>query len=223
MACIASAVSRIRVSLLYVATLVISATVMLRLDPDAQDRLMCRASTNLHNLGNGHVGTLLGSAFILEPGPIYVWAPGLLCLLALAELMWRSGRLMVGFAVGHIGATLLVAVGLTAAVQLGWLPEAVDRATDVGMSCGAAAVLGTLTAAIPGDWQKTWIGWWLSVAVAAVYLGQDFTNVGHAVALLLGMTVSVRFGAPRGWTPVRCALLAAASMFALLLVGLAPM
>ena len=83
------------------------------------------------------------------PGPIYVWLPGLVCLLALAELTCGSGLLVVAFASGHIGATLLVAAGLTAAVELGWLPISVSRATDVGMSYGAAAVLGSLTAAIP--------------------------------------------------------------------------
>ena len=35
-------------------------------------------------------------------------------VLALAELLWGSWRLIVAFAVGHVGATLLVAVGLTA-------------------------------------------------------------------------------------------------------------
>ena len=70
------------------------------------------ASTNLHNLSHGHLGTLLGSAFVVDAGPIYDWLPGLVCLLALAELLWRSARLVVAFAVGHVGATLLVAVGL---------------------------------------------------------------------------------------------------------------
>ena len=62
--------------------------------------------------------------------------------MALAELLWGSSALVVAFGVGHIGATLLVAPGLTAAIEQGWLPGSVTRATDVGMSYGAAAVLG---------------------------------------------------------------------------------
>ena len=112
---------------------------MYALGPQVQDRVISHVSTNLHNLSHGHIGTLLGSAFVIDAGPIYVWLPGLVCLLALAELMWGSGRLVVAFAVGHVGATLLVAAGLTAAVELGWLPLSVSRATDVGMSYGAAA------------------------------------------------------------------------------------
>ena len=62
------------------------------------------------------------------PGPIYVWLPGLVCLLALAELTCGAAAcLLVAFATGHIGATLLVAAGLTAAVELGWLPTSVSR------------------------------------------------------------------------------------------------
>ena len=138
------------------------------LGPRVQGRVISHASTNLHNLSHGHIGTLFVSAFVIDAGPIYVWLPGLMCLLALAELLWRSGRLLVAFAVGHIGATLLVAVGLTAAVELGWLSADVTRATDVGMSYGASAVLGSLSAAIPRRWRPAWIGWWLAVGVAVV-------------------------------------------------------
>jgi hypothetical protein len=49
------------------------------------------------------------------------------------------------FVTGHIGATLLVAMGLTAAIELGWLPLSLSRASDVGVSYGAVAVLGTPT------------------------------------------------------------------------------
>ena len=51
-----------------------------------------------------------------------MWLPGLVCLLAVAELIYHSGLLVVAFAAGHTGATLLVAAGLTAAVEMGWLP-----------------------------------------------------------------------------------------------------
>ncbi len=107
---------------------------------------------------------------------------------------------MVAFGVGHIGATLLVASGLTAAIEQGWLPGSLTRATDVGMSYGAAAVLGSLTAAMPRRWRPGWIGWWLGVAGAVFILGRDFTDIGHAVALLLGMLVSTRFKMPARWT-----------------------
>ena len=163
-------------------------------------------STNLHNLARGHLGTLVGSAFVSDGGDVYVWLPGLLCLLALGELIWRSRGLLITFVVGHIGATLIVAVGLAAALEAGWLPTSVARASDVGISYGAVCVLGALTASIPSRWRQAWAGWWLGIAVAAA-LGADFTAVGHILALLLGIGLSFRLQSMARWTPMRLVLL----------------
>jgi hypothetical protein len=214
-----ASLARVRVTAAYAVIVTCVTTALLELGQDVQDRVIRHASTNLHNLGHGHIGTLLDSAFVVDAGPIYVWLPGLVCLLGLAELLWGSVKLVVAFVVGHVGATLLVAVGLTAAVELGWLPVSVSRATDVGMSYGAAAVLGALTAAIPRRWRCAWIGWWLAVGLAVVAVGRGFTDVGHAVALALGMLVSTRFGTPRRWTPVRYVLLGVAAVFGYLLLA----
>jgi hypothetical protein len=213
------ALARIRVTVVYAATLLGVTTVLAMLGPRVQDGVVRHASTNLHNLSHGHVGTLFVSAFVIDAGPIYVWLPGLMCLMAVAELLWRSRRLAVAFVAGHVGATLLVAVGLTAAVELGWLSADVTRATDVGMSYGASAVLGSLTAAIPRRWRPAWTGWWLAVAVAVVVVGSDFTDAGHAVALVLGMLASTQFGRQAAWTPVRCSLLVPAVGFGYLMLA----
>ena len=87
------------------------------------------------------------------------------------------------------------------------------------MSYGAAAVLGSLTAAIPRRWRPAWIGWWLAVGVAVVAVGRDFTDVGHAVALALGMLVSMRFGGPVRWTPARLVLLGVGGAFGYLVLA----
>jgi hypothetical protein len=213
------ALSRIRVTVAYATMLTAVAAALTTLDPRTQGRIISHASTNLHNLSHGHLGTLFVSAFVIEAGPVYVWLPGLVCLLAVAELLWRSGRLIVAFAVGHIGATLLVAVGLTAAVELGWLSTDVTRVTDVGMSYGASAVLGALTAAIPRRWRPAWTGWWAAVAVAVIGIGRDFTDVGHGVALMLGMLVATRFGQAARWTPLRWLVLVVGAGFGFLMLA----
>lgn len=218
-----SRVARVRVTVLYAAVLIGVTTTLLTLGPGVQDRVIRHASTNLHNLGHGRIGTLLGSAFVIDAGPIYLWLPGLVCLLAVGELLWRSGRLIIAFILGHVGATLLVAAGLTASVELGWLPVTVARATDVGMSYGATAVLGAITAAIPRNWRPTWIGWWLAIGVAVICIDRDFTDVGHVVALVLGMVVATCFGQPQPWTRGRVVLLAVAAPFGyLILVSVGP-
>jgi hypothetical protein len=213
------ALARIRVTVAYAVILTGVTTTLVVLGPRAQSRVISHASTNLHNLSHGHLGTLVVSAFVIDAGPIYLWLPGLVCLLAVAELLWRSNRLVVAFVIGHVGATLLVAVGLTAAVELAWLSTDVTRATDVGMSYGASAVLGSLSAAIPRRWRPAWTGWWIAVAAAVVAIGRDFTDAGHAVALVLGMLVSTRFGQAATWTPVRSLMMMVASAFGFLMLA----
>jgi hypothetical protein len=130
--------------------------------------------------------------------------------------------LVLAFALGHIGATLIVAVGLAAAIKFGWLPISIARTSDVGLSYGAMAVLGTLTAAIPPRWRPAWIGWWLAVALVVVASGADFTAAGHTVALMLGMLLSTRFRSATHWTLVRLVLLAGGvAVGYLMLIGVA--
>lgn len=219
------ALGLVRVTVAYGAILTGVTTALTMLGPHVQEGVISHASTNLHNLSHGHLGTLVVSAIVVDAGPIYIWLPGLMCLLALAELLWGGKRLLLAFGGGHIGATLLVAVGLTAMVEVGWLSADVTRATDVGMSYGAAAVLGALTAAIPRRWRPAWVGWWLIIALAVVAVGRDFTDAGHAVALVLGMVVSTRFGQPAAWSPLRYVMLAVAAAFGFLMLantGLSP-
>ena len=118
-----------------------------------------------------------------------------MALLALGELLWESRRLAVAFVVGHIGATLLVAAGIAAALTAGWVSASIVDATDVGMSYGAVAVLGSFTAAIPRRWRAGWAGGWLAVAFgSAVVSGGEFTTSATPLRWSLGMAVGTRFG-----------------------------
>jgi hypothetical protein len=213
-----STATSLRVTVAYAVVLVAVSETLTALGPHARDVVVSDMSTNLHNLAHGHVAALVGSAFVSDGGPVCVWLPGLLCLLALGELIWRSVGLFIAFAVGHIGATLIVAAGLAAALEVGWLPISVARATDVGISYGAACVLGALTASIPSRWRPLWIGWWLGIAAAAASAA-DSTAVGHIVALLLGMGLSFPLRSIERWTPIRVVLLAVGSAFGYLMLS----
>lgn len=203
----------LRVTLVYAATLTIVAATLLALGPRAQTSVVARMSTNVDNLARGHLDTLVGSAFVTDGGQIYLWLPGLVCLLAVAELLWRSARVVLALALGHIGATLIVAGGLAIALEMRWLPVGTARASDVGISYATAGVLGALTAAIPPGWRAAWTGWWVASVVLVATVSQDFTSVGHALALMLGILLSGRLGLPARWTPTRWGLLVAGSWF----------
>ncbi len=213
-----SGAAALRVTTAYALALVAVSGTLTALGPHTRDAVVSRMSTNLHNLAHGHLSTLVGSAFVEDGGDVFVWLPGLVCLLALGELIWRSRGLLIAFVVGHVGATLLVAVGLVAAVEAGWLPTSVARASDVGVSYGAVCVLGALTASIPSRWRAVWIGWWLGIGVAAA-LGTDFTPFGHILALLLGMGLSYRLRPIARWTPIHMILLFGGVAFGYFLVS----
>jgi hypothetical protein len=208
--------SQVRVTAAYAVMLLLVTAALVALGPRAQYRVIDHVSTNLHNLARGPLGTLIGSAFVTGDDRIYIWLPGLVCLLALGELLWRGKGLVVAFMVGHVGATLIIAAVLATAVAAGWLPASVADANDVGISYGAAAVLGTLTAAIPTWWRLAWVCFWLANGVlAATSSGSfDFTATGHVVALALGVLLSARFRVPGlHWTPLRLMLLASGVAF----------
>lgn len=214
-----SRLCRIRFTVGYVAVLLAVSLALIVVGPHARDVIIQHASTNLHNLAHGHLGTLLGSALVVDAGPLYFWLPFLTCMLVLAELQLRTIRIFVAFAVGHVGATLLVAAALAAAVELGWLPLSITRASDVGMSYGALAVLGAMTAVIPRRWRMAWIGWWVAAGIASAIIGGDFTDAGHTVAVILGVLVSSRFRQPIYWTPLRSLMLVASSGFGFLMLA----
>jgi rhomboid family protein len=202
----------LRVTMAYTVALLAVSLTLTAMGPHARAEAVSQMSTNLHNLAHGHLTTLVGSAFVNEGDDVYVWLPGLVCLLALGEIVWRGRGLLLTFAVGHIGATLLVAVGLVAAVETGSVPVSVARASDVGISYGAVCILGALTASIPSRWRPAWVGWWLGIAGAAT-VGVDFTAIGHVLALLLGIGLSVRVHSIGRWTPTHVALLVVGSAF----------
>ena len=214
-----SRLARVQFTVGYVAVLLAISCAILALGPHAHEVLVERASTNLHNLAHGHVGTLLGSALVVDAGPFYFWLPFLTCLLVLGELHLSTLRLVVAFVVGHIGATLLVAAALATSVEFGWLPLSITRVSDVGMSYGALAVLGAMTAVIPQRWRAAWVGWWVSAGLASAIIGGDFTDAGHTVAVVLGVLVSARFRQPIHWTPVRSLMLVASSGFGFLVLA----
>jgi rhomboid family protein len=213
-----SGAASVRITASYAVVLVAVSLTLTALGPHAREVAVSRMSTNLHNLAHGRLTTLIGSAFVDDGGDICFCLPGLVCLLALGELIWRGKGLVIAFAVGHIGATLIVAAGLVVALRAGWLPFSIARASDVGVSYGAVCVLGALTASIPSRWRPAWVGWWLGIALMAAS-GAEFTAVGHVLALLLGIGLSYRLPSTAGWTPVRVALLIGGAAFAYFMVS----
>lgn len=188
----------------YAALLSLTSAVFGALDYDTQAEVVRAASTNLTNLGNGHVETLLISALVqAEPG-----LPGVVPVigaLAAAELVLGWRRTLAVFVAGHVGATLVVAVALAIGALPGVVAEQVRDAVDTGPSYGTAAVLGAglLVATVravrrPGAKRVLWatgagVGFLGALLITVRELAEEpsFTAWGHLLALLTGAAVGV--------------------------------
>ncbi|EFV13194.1 rhomboid-like protein [Segniliparus rugosus] len=209
--------TRFPVTLGYVVALAAVAFLQRRLSSVGDEELVASASTNLRNLAEGRLQTLLESAFVTQedPGKVWVWLPGLACLLALGELLWRSRRLAGAIVLGHVGGTVIVALGLVVALRLGWVEGSVADEADVGVSYAAMGVIGALVGALPRALRLPWAAWWLVVASVALWFDRDFTSAGHLVSLVLGLAVGAWLARGDGarWTPVPLCLAAGAFAF----------
>jgi len=208
----------------YLAALVVVTVIFSALTESAQSTMVLHASTNLHNLLDGRIGTLFSSALVIgDVSAAWIIIPLLGCLLALAELRFGAVHLIRVFLAGHIGATLLVAGGLWIAVELDWLPASIRWAQDVGVSYGAMALVGAIVVAVPHRWRIAWATVWFIVAAEGVLIEHTFTNVGHLVSFCIGTAggfgmIRANAAPMRRLTGVESALLAVSGILAAILL-----
>ncbi|MQY23737.1 rhomboid-like protein [Nocardia macrotermitis] len=171
----------------YVVALVVVAVIYARVGGDVQARILADTSTNLDNLRHGRIATLVSSAFVIgDTDSTITNVPLAACLVALVELRFGALRAVWTFLAGHIGATLLVAVGLWVGIGMGWLPGSLGDSEDVGISYGVMALFGSLIVVVPRGRRIAWGLVWLVIAVQGVVDDRDFTSVGHLLAYLIG-------------------------------------
>jgi hypothetical protein len=179
----------------YLTLLGVTTGVLVSSDAQEAARLLLERSTNLAHLSRDPARVLLASAFWLSsPSQLPVWAA--LFVLVLARVEHRIGsRRMVGvFAIGHVGATLLVAGGLWIALRAHAVAASVVDAQDVGVSYGFLAVASAATCLLARPLRAPWLGGLFIYAVSDMLAPVSFTDFGHLAAVLIGIacTPSVR-------------------------------
>ncbi|MEU1629079.1 rhomboid-like protein [Streptomyces sp. NPDC020096] len=156
-----------------------------QLAPERREKLLRAHSTNLDNLRAGRWHTLATSAFLTEEAPSPPYAGLVVAVLGRTEAAWGVRRTAGAFALGHIGASLLVYAGLRA---VGTSAETA-RAIDVGPSYGFNAVMGVRAARIPHPGLRA------AAATSLLALGvrpllrrrRAFVDAGHLAALAIGL------------------------------------
>ena len=181
------------------AAVVAVVAVVAQVLPGTSEELVLDTSTNLDNLRHTPVLVLVASAFVVSSlRGLWILLPLVVVFGAAQRWLGRAATLVVA-TLGHVGATLLVAVLLAAGIERGALDPAIARAPDVGVSYGLAAVAGVLVARVPRRRRPWYALALLVVAGGPLLVSPNFTDVGHLIAVLLGFAVALvvqRAGAP---------------------------
>ncbi|WP_406298706.1 hypothetical protein OG948_25585 [Embleya sp. NBC_00888] len=176
--------------------LAIDGIVVGRLMSDAAaDRLLADISTNLDNLGHRPLRAMAGSLMLADihgtlMGNLLTIGFGIGVCMAFLE--HRIGTLRaVGITVlGHVGATLVTAVVLIAAIHHGTYPEDTRHTLDYGVSYASMAAIAAITPLLPVRLRPWWaLACLLYPFSSAQWYGDlpDFTTIGHFSAALIGL------------------------------------
>lgn len=159
-------------------------------------------STNLHQLRAEPMTVLVRSAFWATPVEMVGWL-FLFTLVAAPIEHWIGTRAwLLVFWVGHIGATLLVAVLLTVGVSSGRVPSSVVDTIDVGASYAFFCLAAVGTYGLRGRWRIAWAALIVAYLAQAALTAPGFTSVGHGLAALIGFAIGpvfLRRPAATGW------------------------
>ncbi len=173
----------------YLAILTVTTWVLVGASPGVVDAMLHDQSTNLSHLGRDPVRVLIRSAFWLSNYELLFWAVLYVLVLAPAERWLGTGRWLIAFAAGHVGATLLTATGVWLAIRSGIASHGLEDSVDVGVSYGFAAVAALFTYRLAGRWRWIWAAGLLGYVGAGMLIDGSFTSFGHATAVLIGFAL----------------------------------
>lgn len=179
-------VRRADLAIAYCVIVTVGTIVLNLVDASTERKILEETSSNLANLRDHPVQSLLASAFVV-PHPVgLVLVAILLVVLAYVQrFIGRAGAVVVGLA-GHVGATMVVAAALESGIFHHFVDPSVRTATDVGVSYVLACSMAFLTLFVEG--RRRWF-WAAGIAVYWLVPGaieRSFADVGHGIALAIG-------------------------------------
>lgn len=171
----------------YAFVLLITTWVLQTSSATIADRLLLERSTNLHHLAHDPMRVVVASAFWLPSAATFLlWLLLLTAVAAPFEHRVGSGRTVTVFALGHVLATLLTAVGLWAALRMDVVESSVANAKDVGASYGFLAIVSCMTFLVDRRLRTWYAACVVALVVALMAISPTFTNAGHLLAAAIG-------------------------------------
>lgn len=170
----------------YLALLLATAVALGASGERARTAFMRWSSTNLDHLGHEPLRVLLASALWLQGFSVAFWVLLFAVVLGSVEQALGTRRFVALFAAGHVGATLLVALGLWLGIRAGAFSPRLEDAVDVGVSYGFVAAAAAFTFLLDRRARAPYAAALLAYLLARLALGHTFTDAGHLVALGIG-------------------------------------
>jgi hypothetical protein len=174
-------------SFLYVLVIGVTTSVLLSSGDVLSNQLLVTRSSTLQVLfqhpGVGFVQSAFWVATPIEFPLAIVYAT----LLAPVERWLGSFRWILIAVIGHVGATLLVAVLIWVMVKGGWVGDDALRGVDVGVSYVFGAVAGVFTFLLRGRLRWLYPSMLIGLFVVVLIVVPNFTAVGHVLAILIGL------------------------------------
>ena len=149
--------------------------------------LLVQSSTNIHHLETDPLNVLVTSLVWIDGR---YWTPYLVLftlILAPAERWLGQMRWLAVGLVSHVLATYVSEGVLYLAIQRHLASGRLVHVRDVGVSYFLAGMAGALIYRIPGPWRWGYLGVLLLVVGSGFIGGVDFTAIGHAAALVVGL------------------------------------
>jgi membrane associated rhomboid family serine protease len=185
---IATSTSSAPASSSYLLVLAVTTAILSSSSVHSDDQLLLAVSTNLHQLAHDPIRVLVASAFWTSGWwELALWMALFAAIVGPVErrLGWR--RTTLTFAAGHVGATLIVAVGLWIGVQAGAVERADVFARDVGASYGFFAIAALAAYLAAPRYRTPYLMLIVGYAIGAAAVFHTFTDAGHLTAVAIGL------------------------------------
>lgn len=181
-------VRRSPATFIYAGIIFVTTWVAAGLSQQQREALLRTQSTNLDNLRVHPVAVLFRSAFWSGSTTFLPFLALLAVVIAPAEVWLGTFRLILIFAMGHVGATLMTAVAISHGFFTSPSHSGIAHTVDVGVSYGAFCIAGVITYRVGKRWRIVYAAALLLVfGLLAFVLSRTFTELGHFFSVLIGL------------------------------------
>ncbi|MFJ8732238.1 rhomboid-like protein [Streptomyces bauhiniae] len=171
----------------WLAILFVTTVAMHHMSPEFEKEFLRQRSTNIHELSQNPVRVLITSGMWIDGGHWLPYVVAYSVFHAQVERWLGTARWLVVCVAAHVLATLISELALLRAINDGHAPASAVNTLDIGVSYALAGVMGVLTYRIAPPWRYPYLAVLLAVYTVPLVDGRTFTDVGHALAALIGL------------------------------------